>query len=271
MKLRNFLYLNTKIINDYLAALEGYIYDEEVQAISNSTENTVKGGGGIKIASGEGGRASKSLEEVNRSVKISDAAKFDKVFKYLEAGDEDERIKYYEFLTDDEYNSLQRDEFLEVLVTARFSKMKELTNTVKKFSELADVIQGITERPVLDKKTQEAITGISALGELKSGKEIACVFNFEDNKFPLIAYLDENYFKCEQENFVGEAYMVCKVLRKIPKGKSVKLDEIFEDFKNIPMNRQQRRSMSKNMDNPAPLKDVVKGPALVVVPIAVYQ
>lgn len=122
MKLRNFLYLNTKIINDYLAALEGYIYDEEVQAISNSTENTVKGGGGIKIASGEGGRASKSLEEVNRSVKISDAAKFDKVFKYLEAGDEDERIKYYEFLTDDEYNNLQRDEFLEVLVTARFQR-----------------------------------------------------------------------------------------------------------------------------------------------------
>ena len=65
--------------------------------------------------------------------------------------------------------------------------------------------------------------------------------------------------------------MVCKVLRKISKGKSVKLDEIFEDFKNIPMNRQQRRSMPKNMDNPAPLKDVVKGPALVVVPIAVYQ
>ena len=65
--------------------------------------------------------------------------------------------------------------------------------------------------------------------------------------------------------------MVCKVLRKIPKGKSVKLDEIFDDIKKIPMNRQQRRSMPKNMDNPDVLKDVVKGPALVVVPIAVYQ
>lgn len=271
MKLRNFLYLNTKIVDDYLAALEGYVYDEEVQEISNSTENTVKGGGKIKIASGEGSHVGKSSEAVNRSVKISDAAKFDKVFKYLEAGDEDEQIKYYEFLTDDEYNNLRRDDFLEVLVTARFSKMKELTDTVKKFSELANVIQGITEQPVLDKEAQEAVTGFSALGKLKSGKEIACVFNFEDGKFPLIAHLDENYFKCEQENFVGEAYVVCKVLRKIPKGKSVKLDEIFDDLKKIPMNRQQRRNMPKNMDNPEPLRDVIKGPALMVVPIAVYQ
>lgn len=87
----------------------------------------------------------------------------------------------------------------------------------------------------------------------------------------MIAYLDENYFKCNQENFVGESYMVCKVLRKIPKGKSIKLDEIFDDIKKISMNRQQRRKMPKNMDNPEVLRDVIKGPALVVVPIAVYQ
>ena len=92
-----------------------------------------------------------------------------------------------------------------------------------------------------------------------------------DGNFPLVAYLDEDYFKCAQENFVGEAYMVCKVLRKIQKGQSVKLDEIFDDIKKIPMNRQQRRNLPKNMDNPELLRDIVKGPAIVVIPIAVYQ
>ena len=28
MKLRNFLYLNTKVIEDYIAAIDGYTYDE---------------------------------------------------------------------------------------------------------------------------------------------------------------------------------------------------------------------------------------------------
>ena len=147
----------------------------------------------------------------------------------------------------------------------------DYTSTVKKLSELASVFQEITDQPILDKKEREAVTGFSALEQLQSGKAISCVFNFEDGKFPLIAYLDENYFKCNQENFVGESYMVCKVLRKIPKGKSIKLDEIFDDIKKISMNRQQRRKMPKNMDNPEVLRDVIKGPALVVVPIAVYQ
>ena len=39
MKLRNFLYLNTKIINDYLSSIEGFLYDEEAQSIAKSSEN----------------------------------------------------------------------------------------------------------------------------------------------------------------------------------------------------------------------------------------
>lgn len=271
MKLRNFLYLNTKIINDYLSAIDGYVYNEEAQSIAKSTEDAMKAGGNIKLLSGEGTHAGKTEEEITRSVQISDAAKFDKVFKYLQDGDEDEQIKYYECLSEEIFNDLCRDDFLEVLVTARFSKMKELTDTVKKLSELATVIQGITDQQLLDKQAKEAVAGFSALGELQSGKSISCVFSFEDGKYPLVAYLDEDYFKCDQENFVGESYMVCKVLRKIQKGQSVKLDEIFDDIKKIPMNRQQRRNLPKSMENPEILRDVIKGPALVVVPIAVYQ
>lgn len=271
MKLRNFLYLNTKVIDDYIAAIDGYVYDEESHSIANNKENTVKAGGGFGIISGDGMHTGKSAEEIKRSVHISDAAKFDKIFKYLQTGDEDEQVKYYEFLSDDIFNELRRDDFLEVLVSIRFSKMKELTDSVKKFSDLAKAIQGITEQQLLDKKASEAIDGFAALEQLRSGKEIACVLNFEDGKFPLVAFLDENYFKCEQENFVGQSYVLCKVLRKIPKGKNIKLDEIFDDVKNLPLNREQRRNMPKNMDNPDMVKDVIYGPALVVIPIAVYQ
>ena len=203
-------------------------------------------------------------------MRISDAAKFEKVHKYLRS-DEDDGLKYYEFLTDEDYAGLYRDDFLEVLVTARFSKMKELTNSVRKFAELATVLENITDQQFLDKKTAEAVNGLSMLGQMKSGKEIACVFEFDDGKHPLVAYLDESYFRCGQDSFVGQAYLLCKVIRKVPKGQSVKLDEIFEDIKKMPMNREQRRSMPKNLDNPAEVRDVIRGPALVVLPIAVYQ
>lgn len=270
-EIKNFMYLNTKILEDYISVIDGFTYDEESQEIQNVNEKTLGGSAGVKIISGNGEIATKKVDEVKRSVHISDAAKFDKVFKYLQSGDEDEQVKYYEFLTEEEFNSLHRDDFLEVLVTSRFSKMKELTDSVMKVADLAKVIQIITDEEILDKKAKEAVDGFSALGKLREGKEISCVFNFEDGKYPLVAYLDQSYFRCSEDNFVGESYLLCKIIRKVQKGQSVKLDEIFGDVKKLPLNREQRRKMPKNMDNPKEIKDVVKGPALIVIPIAVYQ
>ena len=270
-EIKNFMYLNTKILEDYISVIDGFTYDEESQEIQNVNEKTLGGSAGVKIISGNGEIATKKVDEVKRSVHISDAAKFDKVFKYLQSGDEDEQVKYYEFLTEEEFNSLHRDDFLEVLVTSRFSKMKELTDSVMKVADLAKVIQIITDEEILDKKAKEAVDGFSALGQLREGKEISCVFNFEDGKYPLVAYLDQSYFRCSEDNFVGESYLLCKIIRKVQKVQSVKLDEIFGDVKKLPLNREQRRKMPKNMDNPKEIKDVVKGPALIVIPIAVYQ
>lgn len=270
MKLRNFLYLNTKVVEDYISAIDGYTYDEESQAIATSSENTLAGKGAIGIASGNGSHTGKQSEEVKRSVRISDAAKFEKIHKYLKS-DEDDGLKYFESLSDTDYDALYRDDFLEVLVTARFSKMKELTDSVKKIAELAAVFETITDQQILDKKATEAVNGFTALGQMKSGKEIACVFEFDDGKYPLVAYLDDSYFRCGQDSFVGQAYLLCKIVRKVPKGQNIKLDEIFDDVKKLPLNRAQRRSMPKNMDNPTELRDVIRGPALVVLPIAVYQ
>ena len=54
MKLRNFLYLNTKVIEEYLSAIDGYVYDEEAQVIVNTSENKMVGKAGVKIITGEG-------------------------------------------------------------------------------------------------------------------------------------------------------------------------------------------------------------------------
>lgn len=270
MKLRNFLYLNTKLIEDYIATIDGYTYDEEYRATAVSSENALAGKGAIGIISGNGSHAGKQSEEVKRSVHISDAAKFEKIYKYLKS-DEDDGLKYIEYLSEADYDVLHRDDFLEVLVTARFSKMKELTDSVKKITELATALERNTNQQILDEKATEAMNGFLALGQMKSGKEISCVFEFDNGKYPLVAYLDGNCFRCVQDSFVGQAYLLCKIIRKVPKGQSIKLDEIFDDIKKLPLNRTQRRNMPKNMDNPVELRDIIKGPALVVLPIAVYQ
>lgn len=270
MELKNFLYLNTEVVKNYIAAIDGYIYDEESQSIETSKENVLSGKIATFIASGKGAHTEKHSEEVKRSLSFSDSAKFEKIYSYLQE-DEYNRLKYYESLDDSNYKEVSRGDFLEVLVDVRFSRMKELANVVTKCANLTKCIEYATGRQYLDKKTNEAIQGITALDHINSDNKISCVFEFSDKNYPLVADLDKSYFKCKPEHFVGTVYLVCKVIRKIPKGQKISLDEVFDAIKKLPLNRELRRAMPKNLENPAFLRDVIKGPALIVLPIAVYQ
>ena len=53
--------------------------------------------------------------------------------------------------------------------------------------------------------------------------------DFDDKKYPLIGNIDKTYLKTSKNNFVSQVYMLCKIQKKIEKGNSVCLDEIFED------------------------------------------
>ena len=271
MKLRTFLYLNKKIIEDYLAVIDGYTYDEESRETEKVSENTAEGKVGAAVVAGKGAHSSKEVEGVRKSVRISSAAKFDRVFEFLKSQEEDEQVKYYESLSADLFSNLRRDDFMEVLVSARFSKMKDFVNSVEQLGKLAIAMEKLTDEQILDQKTRFAVEGVSALSQYKQSKAVSCVFEFEDGKYPLIACLDESYFQCEQASFVGDAYLLCKILKKIPEGESVRLDEVLANIEKLPLNQEQRSKLPNDMSNPEVLRDEINGPALLVVPIAFYQ
>ena len=70
MKLRNFLYLNTKVIADYVAAIDGYTYDEETQAIATSSENTIGAKGGVPILNGSGAHTERKKRKLSVPLRL---------------------------------------------------------------------------------------------------------------------------------------------------------------------------------------------------------
>lgn len=268
MNLRSFLYINPNLLDDYISAIDGFIYEEET--LTNSKTKTIEGGlqGGIPVIKGKGAYTNTDTQETHKQVRITNSAKFDKVYKYLKDQD---CLSYYEYMEDTQWDNINRDDFLEVLVTPRFSKLKEIANLGKNISNLAEAFQDLTDKTILDQKSKEAINGFSSLSQIKKGNEIPCVFSLTNDKFPIIAYLDEQNFKVSQESFIGQVYMLCKVQKKLEVGEKIELDEIFKDVKKLPLNREQRRSMPKNTSNPKIIKDVIKGPAFIVIPVAIYQ
>ena len=268
LKLRNFLYINDQLLDDYLSAIDGFSYEEETRTERNATSKQGELNAGIPVFSGKGSASGTAETETQKTVKLTQAAKFQRVFEFLENNE----LKYYEFMDEATWTGILREDFIEVLINIRFSKMKELVNTIEQLEALSQIVQPFVEQTIIDAATQQKINAVKGLGVLDKENEITSVFSFENTKdFQMIAYLDEKYFKVSQDNFVGSFYVLCKIQRKISKGEKIELGEVFESLKNIPMNRAQKRNMPKNINTPAEIKDVIKGPAAVVIPVAIYR
>ena len=267
MPLRNILYVDINALDNYISQIDGYTYEEETIVERSSNIKDGKIGVGISKVSAEGKAGKERAETHTRNAKVTDASKLDKVIKYLR---KDNELKFFEGLNENEWAELYREDFIEALVTPRFSKLGELSLVAKKLQELSNNFQEFFDTPIIDKKSEKAISGLRKIGNINSNR-LTCVFEFEDKNYPLVAYLNENNLLIPKENFNNQVTILCKIQKKIYKGEKIELDEVFEDFKSLKLNREQRRKMPQNLSNPNEIKDVVKGPALVVIPVAIYQ
>lgn len=127
MILRNFLYLNEQMLNDYLSAIEGFMATKVIQTTKQT--NTKNAGIGInaKFVNGDLGKKSNNELETQMEVQITPASKVQKLIDYLNA---DEPIKFYDSMNEEIWQSIQRDEVIEFMGTVRFSKLKEIANAV---------------------------------------------------------------------------------------------------------------------------------------------
>lgn len=267
--LRKILYADTEALDNYISIIDGYIYEEQEITQSSTTNKGGKLGVGFSKANVEGNLGNQKEEKISLNARVNDASKLDKIIKYLKENDE---LKYYENINQEIWDDIYRDDFIEVLVTPRFSKLEEITNAVNSFKQLYDAFAPFLGNNTIDEKGQEALDGFERLSNSRNDNSLSCVFNFEDKKYPLIGNIDKNFLKTSKDNFVSQVYMLCKVQKKIEKGNSICLDEIFDDVKSMAMNREQRRKITKkDMSNPKEIKDKIIGPAFIVIPIAIYQ
>lgn len=266
MKLRNFLYLNENILDDYLSALEGSLPEKIITTEKQTTDK--KGTLGVKMV---GLGTEKIVEtETQQERTLTPSAK---VQLFMDLLQNEEDVPFYEFLNEEIWKQLSRDEIVEFMGSIRFSKLKEFSAAISQLSNLTTLIESFTDTTIIDDKTQKAVEGIKGLGEYKNGNEIPCVLSFEGQKdYPIIAYLDDSFLKVPQESFVGDVTILCKIQKKINKGSSVELTDFFKSIKELPLNRDQRRTMNtKDLTMPKELSDTIKGPAFVVIPIAIYK
>lgn len=272
MILRNFLYLNEQMLNDYLSAIEGFMATKVIQTTKQTNSKNAGIGVSAKLINGNLGKKSNNEFETQMEVQITAASKVQKLIDYLNSEDP---IKFYDYVDEDIWKSIQRDEIVEFMGTVRFSKLKEIANAVNELEKLCDVLKDFSDNSsIIDKNTQKTMKGVKQLSEMQNGNEVPCVLSFNSLKeYQVVCYLDKSCFNVQQENFVGDVTVLCKIQKKVEQGQNIELNDIFKSFRELPLNREQRRQMpnKKALTTPKELSDVIKGPAFVVTPIAIYK
>ena len=271
MILRNFLYLNEQLLDGYLSAIEGFVPTKITQTTKEIATKKMGVSASIKPISGELGKNKSNETETYVEMEISPASKVQKLINYL---NNDSEIPFYEYMDEESWNGLYRDQVVEVMGSVRFSKLKEITDAVFKLEHLSNIFQEFSDAPIIDEETQKNLQGLKTLNNLQNGNEIPCVLSFGDLKeYKVVCYLDETCFKVDQDSFIGDVTILCKIQKKINRGGSIQLTDIFKTFREMPLNREQRRSMpkKKQLETPKEFTDIIKGPAFVVTPIAIYN
>lgn len=264
--LRNFLYLDTQLVNDYLSSIEGGIYEE---TIVEKKESIVGGNveGGISILKGAGKKEAMNGSETTRQIKRTDSSNFQRLYNYIEKDDE---LGYFELITPEVWSEFKRNEIIEGIGSLRFSKMEEMIGLVNQLSTFANVIETITGQTPINEEAFDSINGLQALDKTQHDKGIPAVFSFVSSpNYRLISYLNPNYLKVSKEQIIGEINILCKIQRIVGKNEKIELVDFMPGLKNL--SRGQRRNFPKNTSAPAELRDTIKGPAAIVIPIAIYR
>ena len=265
--LRKFYYVDTETIDAYLSSIEGVIY--KFEEISEKSMDNKGIGGGISALPVKVNAGLKSQIETETSKKVIQtyAGKFQKIYSYLE---QNESLLFFDNIDEQTWTTLSRNQFVELDVNLRFSK---IDNLISSFSKLIPSI-GKIDPGILDDDSKKALYIMDFLNDINKQNGLPAELQLiNGGVYKFISYFNPNCFiNLNLDLLPNEVTVFAKIQRKLKENEKVNLINIIPMLEKMALNREMRRGMKNSInDLPDELTDNVKGPGAVIIPIAVYN
>jgi hypothetical protein len=263
MILRNFLFLDTDALSNYLSTLEGYA---EVEIDETVTKQRMAGGKvSIPIAEGTGG--TENTTSIKRKLATTDEARFQRLYEILDGKND---VQYLDAFDIGIWQQLYRGEIIEVQAKMHLPTILRQLEEVESLSPLLNIASLFGQNPLDDPQASEAVQGMKAMNKMMEGKPLPLLFEATSTRgFHFFASLPRQHLRCQLSELQGEATVFGKIQRFIEKGKQETVFSLMPEFESLTnANRKQRRSMQKKLQQD--FVEKLKGPAIVLSPTAIY-
>ncbi|MGN0245844.1 MAG: hypothetical protein ACI4DK_07755 [Lachnospiraceae bacterium] len=267
MKLRSYLYINQRLVDDYLSTIDGSLYEEEHVRTQNRISQNAAVEAGLPITGTSGEINSDDGKTSEKTLKITYAAKLKKIVEYL---DKENELNEIEDLDEAVLKKLKREDFIEVFVNMRPSKIQHLVESLNKITNVFSALGNFLSITDTDKDTMEQMRAFGEMKEQVDAGFCQVVFNPDGNEnISLVAQLEKEFLLEPIEKINKQCYVLCKVQRKIKDDEEIEVDALFAGMEGIKPFMENQEDMS--LSNPQEIRDVITAPGLFVLPIAIYQ
>ncbi|MBV9872121.1 MAG: hypothetical protein JO214_16015 [Frankiaceae bacterium] len=269
MILRDFLYLDRDLVQDFLAQAEGGLIDEATERRSQSG----RGGFGGKLGAGplevSGEKGKEHSVETETVVHQSPASEFDRLYTLLEG---DDLVVLDEVSNDEVIGQIQRKQMLEVdgrVQVAGLHQLLKLMGTIGTLAPLMGELRGASD---VDQETLDAIKAMTALS---GGESRLPVIATVPGTSGLRIALELNPAFVQTEDWDVDASVLLKVQRLLKIDETYTVGDPFGGLmKLMPDSDQTNILDSMDADELAKLgigEASIEAPGILATPIAIYR
>jgi hypothetical protein len=262
MPLRQFLYYDESLVEDFLAQLEGgqagdVRKREQLQHDGKDEIST----GAMPLAAGV--QARNVTQETEAVIRQGRASKFQRLYELLITAGELTEIE--DSLDAARWNSVKRGSLLELDIQVMVPQMTRLFADPAAFGNLASLIKAINPESI-DAEAEKVLDVMSTLSKSGAGDggTLTAVGNPPQSPYRLVMRLERKFIVPGAE-LDGEATVLVKMARKLKEDDK----ELVVDLPGLStLGAELRNAMSEATDSE---EFTVRGPGAIVVPIAIFR
>jgi hypothetical protein len=270
--LRHFLYLDSMMVEEFLAGVQGASYDREDIEESEDKENSGNAEVDLKVIGGGGKGTRRKGTRISRRAQLTDPAKFQRLYALLE---EDQTFQYYATMDADSWDSIHRASMLELEVTISLSTLSGLAAAIQNFDQLDQIFAPLVGKSLWGEHNLDTTNLVKMLCNAVQAQEamkgIPVVMTLIGTpEYRFLAHLNPKALREEKQRLTGEVSVFCKVQRKLGENERFSPSSPLQLLDGLPLTREDKYKLAEE-ERIRDMDDVVESPAAIVIPVAIYR
>ena len=267
--LRNFLYLDSSAVENYLSGIEGGLAEEETQLERQSKEGGGKADVGLAGLGGiEAGGEGEYTAEKHRQIRATAAARFQALHSTLR---ENEMIEVVEEFDDNQWDGLRRGDVVEAVGELELSKWDQMAEAIDSVGDLLPVMEQFAPE-ALNKEAREMLKGVQTVVQLTEEQGVVVSLKlYEERGHPLVARLSPLHLQTRKADLRGDVTLFGRVQRKLKEEQSYSVMQLLPEGSELGKQLEEEMKEASEEDSENPLLERISGPALLIQPIAIWR